>query len=289
MTTVSGEQRHSIVERKPVPARLPPGNMMRGALNFGAGLVITLLLFSAGLLLADTRTDLPAGFGEMHGVQIAYSPLPELHSQPEEVQPETTPQMPQTEMKVEMPMEIEMPPVDVQFEVNAALDIGLAVPNPPVMETPVAPMAAPVAVSAPAAPAFDPNKIFGAGQLEIPPRLLHASPPAYPPQAMRAGRQGVVMVKVVLDREGRIVSTDLVPGPDVAQFGSATLDAVRRWRFSPGKIGDRTVMCEVIVPVEFNIAGGGGAGGGGVRGGGRGGRGGGVGGDGEGLMGRRRR
>ena len=215
----------------------------------GAGLGVTILLFSAGLFLGGGIAESPV-IRTVKAVPVSDTIVPEPEEEifelPEEME------LPQVDVDMDILQDVVPPSIEMDFAVNTNLDVSIAVPAPPVMESPVQAVAPPAGDMG--------NKIYGAFQLETPPRLLHASPPAYPRQAKRNNLQGVVRVKVVLDKSGGIVSTDLVPGPHTGVFGAATLEAVRKWRFTPGKIGNRPVMCEVEIPVEFNLDSGSGSG-----------------------------
>lgn len=254
-----------------------------------AGVGITLLLFSAGPLLGDASFDMP-GLAGVKPVPIADVPVPEPEEEVFEMMPDPEMELPRIEMEMTPLSEIAPPRIDMELAVNPSLNLDVAVPAAPVMQIAAQPavVPAPPAAAAPSPPmaADMGSQVFGAFQLETAPRLVHAPPPAYPRDAMRSNIQGVVRVAVVLERDGGIVSTRLMPGPHTDVFGQATLEAVRRWRFTPGKIGDKPVMCEVEIPVEFNLASGG-TGGDKRSGGGRSGAGGGFGG--SGMLDRRRR
>jgi TonB family protein len=73
---------------------------------------------------------------------------------------------------------------------------------------------------------------------------------------MRAnGMRGEVLVDFVVDREGRVrnayVARSLNPS-----FDDAAVEAVQRWRFEPGRVGERPVSTHMQVPVIFELEGG---------------------------------
>lgn len=81
-----------------------------------------------------------------------------------------------------------------------------------------------------------------------------ASAPAYPIQAMRAGVQGTVLLKVLVDANGKPVQVLIAHSS-----GSRTLDAVARshvlaaWRFHPAQRGGRAIEAWALVPIRFNL------------------------------------
>jgi protein TonB len=81
-----------------------------------------------------------------------------------------------------------------------------------------------------------------------------ATPPAYPVQALRAGIQGTVLLKVLVDPSGKPVQVIIEHGS-----GSRLLDDTARrhvlaaWRFHPAIRDGHAIEAWVIVPVRFNL------------------------------------
>jgi protein TonB len=82
-----------------------------------------------------------------------------------------------------------------------------------------------------------------------------ATPPAYPLQALRAGAQGTVLLKVLVDAGGKPVQVAIE-----RSSGSRTLDdAARRhvlaaWRFHPAMRDGHAIEAWALVPVQFNLS-----------------------------------
>lgn len=82
-----------------------------------------------------------------------------------------------------------------------------------------------------------------------------ATPPAYPIQALRAGVQGTVLLKVLVDAGGKPVQVAIQ-----RSSGSRSLDdAARRhvlaaWRFHPAMRDGRAFEAWALVPVQFNLS-----------------------------------
>jgi TonB family protein len=66
--------------------------------------------------------------------------------------------------------------------------------------------------------------------------------PAFPEEALTAGAEGYVVVRILIDTEGQVAEVTDSPkessstGPHAAAFRAAVDEAVRRWRFQPGRI-----------------------------------------------------
>lgn len=86
----------------------------------------------------------------------------------------------------------------------------------------------------------------------VAPRKLAAPMPAYSEIARRARRQGVVVVRATIDRDGRVVAARVEKG---LGFGldEATLDAVRRWTFEPATLHGRPVAVFYYLTVRFEL------------------------------------
>ncbi len=80
--------------------------------------------------------------------------------------------------------------------------------------------------------------------------VTHRVDPEYPEAARQAKIEGVVVLDVVIGRDGSVVSMHPVNGPDV--LTTAAMDALRWWRFTPYQIDGKPVAVETKVAVEFH-------------------------------------
>jgi protein TonB len=92
----------------------------------------------------------------------------------------------------------------------------------------------------------------GSGQLDNAPRVRFQQPPKYPYEAVRAQLHGTVVVEVGVDEGGRVYDPRVVRSSD-ALFDEPTLEAVRQWRFEPGRRNGRIVRFRMMLPVEFHL------------------------------------
>lgn len=75
--------------------------------------------------------------------------------------------------------------------------------------------------------------------------------PAYPYQAIRQGQQGVVVLEVLVDKNGRPASVGIHESSGFPLLDQSALWTVRRWKFDPAHVGFLPVNARVRVPIRF--------------------------------------
>jgi protein TonB len=107
-------------------------------------------------------------------------------------------------------------------------------------------------VEIPPPPPEDPPEVMEIGGGVTRPIALESPPPVYPELARRVRREAVVLLKGILDREGRVTELAVVQG---APFGltEAALDAVGRWRYEPATYRGQAVAVYLTVRVDFDL------------------------------------
>ena len=98
---------------------------------------------------------------------------------------------------------------------------------------------------------------FGDGPLTLgdvarPPRVLVRVTPTYPRQARRDHIEGLVLLRVIIDRDGRVESGSVEVVRSVAALDEAACAALAGWRFSPA-IDRRGQPVRVIVEIPFEF------------------------------------
>jgi periplasmic protein TonB len=94
--------------------------------------------------------------------------------------------------------------------------------------------------------------IISSGLLDRAPEARAQSAPIYPHEARHDGRSGTVNVEFTVDESGRVIDPRVVSSTDRI-FEDATLRAVAKWRFAPGKRDMQVVRFRMAVPVVFNL------------------------------------
>jgi TonB family protein len=79
------------------------------------------------------------------------------------------------------------------------------------------------------------------------------SPPRYPREALAAGREGVVRLRVRVSATGTVEALRIEISSGDSSLDNAALTAVREWQFKPAERGGVPVAAEVVVPVRFAI------------------------------------
>lgn len=74
----------------------------------------------------------------------------------------------------------------------------------------------------------------------------------YPEIAKRAGIQGRVFVKALVNKDGIVVETDIIRGIE-GGCNEAAMSAVKATKFSPARLKGEPVNAQVIVPILFRL------------------------------------
>ena len=120
-------------------------------------------------------------------------------------------------------------------------------PAPPAIIAAPAPAPAPAAAPAiAAAPAVTPPR-FDADYLRNP-------PPEYPAFARRRGEEGRVLLRVHVASDGTPREIEVKTSSGSERLDRAALDAVKRWKFVPARVGDAATDAWVLVPIAFSLA-----------------------------------
>jgi protein TonB len=150
--------------------------------------------------------------------------IPEQTSEPE---PEI-----QVKPKIEDVVDLNEPVPEVQYEEPVVV---------PPAETPMpASQNAIAATPAESAPAQD---LKTANRVE----------PIYPAASRRAGEEGTVRLKVLVDENGRPRDVTLLKGSGFARLDDAAMDAVRKWRFVAASDGTRKIQAWTQVAITFQL------------------------------------
>jgi TonB family protein len=82
--------------------------------------------------------------------------------------------------------------------------------------------------------------------------LLKQVPPVYPPAARAARKQGAVVLKAIIGRDGLVKSLEAISGD--ALLAPAAMDAVRQWQYRPYYRDGQPFEVETMIVVEFSLA-----------------------------------
>ena len=88
------------------------------------------------------------------------------------------------------------------------------------------------------------------GNLRAPTKIRDVHP-VYPPDALAAGVQGVVIIEAVIDETGAVANAHVLRS--VPQLDDAALSAVSRWQFTPTQVNGQPVNVIMTVTVNFTL------------------------------------
>jgi TonB family protein len=90
-----------------------------------------------------------------------------------------------------------------------------------------------------------------ASHFGTPPVLISRVEPIYPVQARAEKIQGTVVLRILINKEGRVEKAEVISGdPSLTQ---AAVDAVRQWRYKPATIGGAVAAIDGTANVVFRL------------------------------------
>lgn len=79
--------------------------------------------------------------------------------------------------------------------------------------------------------------------------------PAYPPQSRRAGEEGSVRLRILVDERGVPREVQIVKGSGFTRLDEAAKEAVRKWRFIAATNGSQAITAWTQVAITFRLTG----------------------------------
>ncbi|MFW6138496.1 MAG: energy transducer TonB [Spirochaetota bacterium] len=77
--------------------------------------------------------------------------------------------------------------------------------------------------------------------------------PVYPAAARARGYEGTVFLRIVIDDQGRVLSSSIEKSSGYRILDQSALQTSREWVFDPAAAGQKNIKADVIVPVSFKI------------------------------------
>lgn len=94
--------------------------------------------------------------------------------------------------------------------------------------------------------------IFEIEDVEEKPRPIRQIAPTYPPTLKRQKINGSVIIVFVVDSMGNVIAPRVEESTHM-EFEKPAIEAIRRWKFSPGKKDGKPVKVRVRAPLIFKI------------------------------------
>lgn len=82
---------------------------------------------------------------------------------------------------------------------------------------------------------------------------LNNPKPNYPAISRRAGEEGRVLFRVLVNANGEPESVEVSTSSGFERLDSAALEAVKQWRFVPAKRNNQSISAYVTVPISFKL------------------------------------
>lgn len=169
-------------------------------------------------------------------IQALPAPPPPPPSPPEQTKPLAAPE------PVILPIAPPQPSSDTPpIAAHAMLHSPVALALP----TPAAPPAPPAAtITAP-----QPAPVTTASDLSS--TMTFAPPPRYPQDSRRKREQGVVVLQLLLDENGRVAEISIARSSGHRRLDQAALSAVRQWRWAPTRRNGVALQVKGLVEIPF--------------------------------------
>src|SRR5262249_3592282 len=78
-------------------------------------------------------------------------------------------------------------------------------------------------------------------------------PPPYPADALSAGIEGTVLLRLKIDADGKVIKAVIEKGSGTDSLDDSALRTLRRWLFYPARRNGQSVPFEVLKPIVFSI------------------------------------
>jgi len=93
----------------------------------------------------------------------------------------------------------------------------------------------------------------GGAMVEAKPDYLSNPPPVYPESSRRDKQEGVVLLEVIVNADGRPDSVSIQASSGHDLLDQAAVTAVHKWRFRPASMGSMNIKSRVVIPVRFRL------------------------------------
>lgn len=89
--------------------------------------------------------------------------------------------------------------------------------------------------------------------LEKEPQFVNQVKPVYPEIARKAGLEGRIVVRVLIDKDGKPKKAQVLKSSGIEAFEEAAIDAVMRSSYSPAIQNGKPVKCWMTIPIKFSL------------------------------------
>jgi protein TonB len=93
----------------------------------------------------------------------------------------------------------------------------------------------------------------GGAIMDAKPDYLSNPPPIYPDASRQEKQEGLVVLEVIVNAEGRPESVSVRTSSGYHPLDESAVTAVRGWRFRPATMGSIKVRSRVVIPIRFRL------------------------------------
>ena len=210
---------------------IPPTLAENPTSAIGYGLGIAFLLF---LLLP--LTQMISEESDRSGYEIISFELPPPPPPPPEIEP---PAQEEEEQEIEELEQEQPPPTLEQLELSLSADLSSSIGGD--FSIPTIDVAQDIS-----------QVIFDLSDVDQPPQIRVPIEPVYPTEMKRAGIEGRTVVIFIVDETGRVRNPAIESSTNPA-FDKPSVDAIRRFAFSPAIRNGEKVKVRVRMPFDFTL------------------------------------
>ena len=97
------------------------------------------------------------------------------------------------------------------------------------------------------------EQVYEMEDLDDIPRLKVMIKPKYPERLRLLGVEDRVIVKFMINYYGHVEKVEILDESEHEQFNASTLEAIRKWQFTPPKIDGKPANVKFVVPIKFEL------------------------------------
>lgn len=171
-------------------------------------------------------------------------PPKEIKQKPKEKKPKemTRPEKGVLDQKKEMAskpkMNFKAPQLDIPLDLDVQNGMGIQQPQ-------VGPSNKSGGPGLPAAFEFE--------EVDQPPKAMRKVMPVYPQEAKQNKIKGKVILRFLVNKKGNVEKAKVVFSKPKGIFEDKALEAIRKWKFKPGKYKEKPVRTWVMLPIDFEL------------------------------------
>ncbi|MCD4812455.1 energy transducer TonB [bacterium] len=95
--------------------------------------------------------------------------------------------------------------------------------------------------------------VFDIAEVDQAPKVVYQVAPVYPLAARNKGIEGKVVIKFIVHADGSVSSIKIQSAAPANLFEQSAINAVKKWRFKPGRRNNNPVATSVELPLEFKL------------------------------------